>query len=51
MQTELSKKSLQLGILGLGLLQDGDVRVGVFPECEEILARSARAADAHQEEG
>ena len=28
---------LQLRVLGLGFLQDGDVRVGVFPQCEEIL--------------
>jgi hypothetical protein len=28
---------LQFGVLCLGLLQDGDVRVGVFPEREEIL--------------
>ena len=28
---------LQLCILGFGLLQDGDVGVGVFPECEEVL--------------
>src|SRR5258708_32530523 len=30
---------LQLRVLGFGLLQDGDVRVGVFPEREEILIR------------
>ena len=29
-------KLLQLGVLGLGLLQDGDVWVGIFPEGEEI---------------
>ena len=28
---------LKLGVLGLGLLQDGDVRVGVFPEGEEVF--------------
>ena len=28
---------LHLRILRFGLLQDGDVRVGVFPEGEEIL--------------
>ena len=28
---------LELGVLCLGLLQDRDVGVGVFPECEEIL--------------
>ena len=29
--------SLQFRVLGLGLLQDGDVGVGVFPEGKEIL--------------
>src|SRR5438093_12337536 len=33
--------SLQLRVLRLGLLQDGDVGVGVFPEGEEILIRDA----------
>ena len=28
---------LQLRVLGLGLLQDGDVGIGVFPEIEEAL--------------
>jgi hypothetical protein len=28
---------MQLCVFRLGLLQDGDVGVGVFPECEEIL--------------
>jgi len=32
-----SRKLLQLRVLRLGLLQDGDVGVGVFPEREEIL--------------
>ena len=32
-----SNASLQLRILRLGLLQDGDVGIGVFPECEEVL--------------
>ena len=32
-----SRKLLQLDVLRLGLLQDGDVGVGVFPEGEEIL--------------
>jgi hypothetical protein len=40
-QTELSKKSLQLGVFGLGLLEDGDVGVGVFPEPKEILVGGA----------
>ena len=31
----------QSGVLGFGLLVDGDVRVGVFPEGEEILIRGA----------
>jgi hypothetical protein len=30
-QTELSKKSLELGVFGLGLFEDGDIGVGVFP--------------------
>ena len=33
---------LQLRILGFGLLQDRDVRVGVFPEGEKVLVRSLR---------
>jgi hypothetical protein len=28
---------LELGVLGLGLFQDGDVGVGVFPEGEEVF--------------
>src|SRR5271154_3587608 len=32
-----SSPSLQLRVLGLGLLKDGDVGIGVFPEREEIL--------------
>jgi hypothetical protein len=35
----LVPNSFQLCVLCLGLLQDGDVRVGVFPEREEILIR------------
>ena len=30
---------LQFCILRLGFLQRGDVRVGVFPECEEVFVR------------
>src|SRR6516165_6601546 len=30
---------LQLCVFRLGLLQDGDVGVGVFPECKEVLIR------------
>ena len=33
---EAVSELLQLGVLGLGLLQDGDVGVGFFPEREEI---------------
>src|SRR5262249_21332551 len=29
--------SLQLRVLGLGFLRDGDVGVGVFPQVEQIL--------------
>jgi hypothetical protein len=32
-----TKPSPQLRVLGLGLLQDGDVGVGVFPQREEVL--------------
>jgi len=32
-----SPVSLQLPVLRLGMLQDGDVGVGVFPEGEEVL--------------
>ena len=34
-------KLLELRVLGLGLLQDGNLRVGIFPECEEILIGNA----------
>ncbi len=34
--------SLQLGVLRLGFLQDGDVGFGVFPESEEILVGGER---------
>src|SRR2546428_13218223 len=36
-----SEVSLQLRVLRVGLLQDGDVGVGVFPEGEEIWVCSA----------
>src|SRR5215472_14622820 len=36
---------LQLGVLRRGLLQDRDVRVGVFPEREEILVGCSRAGN------
>jgi hypothetical protein len=31
------RASLRLRVLSLGLLQDGDVRIGVFPECEKVI--------------
>ena len=34
------RNSLQLRVLRFGLLQDGDVGIGVFPEGEEILIGS-----------
>ena len=36
---------LELGVLGFGLLVDGDVGVGVFPEREEIFVRSFSPSD------
>jgi hypothetical protein len=33
---------LELGVFGFGLLEDGDVGVGVFPEGEEVLVGGAR---------
>jgi len=37
----ITTRSLQLGVLRLGLLQDGNAWVGVFPQREEILVRDA----------
>src|SRR5262249_49112005 len=34
--------SLQLGVLGFGLLIDGDFGIGVFPESEKILIGGLR---------
>ncbi len=34
---EIRQALFQLLVLGFGLLQDGNVGVGIFPECEEIL--------------
>jgi len=36
-----SERLLQLGVLRLGLLQDGDVGVGVFPEGKKVLISGA----------
>src|ERR1019366_4089967 len=33
---------LQFCVLGFGLFQDGDVRIGVFPENEELLVSGSR---------
>ena len=38
--TQNKRALLQLRVLGFGLLQDGDVGVGVFPEGEEIFVGS-----------
>jgi hypothetical protein len=37
----LTAELFQLRVLCLGLLQDGDVGVDVFPEGEEVLIRGA----------
>jgi hypothetical protein len=34
--------SLQLRVLRFGLLQNGDVRVGIFPEREEVFVGGER---------
>ena len=39
-EARMRAKSFQLRVLGPGLFQDGDVRVGVFPQREEIQIRS-----------
>ena len=40
---QFSLRSLQPRVLRLGLLQDGDVGVGIFPEGEEVFVGSERA--------
>ena len=40
--TQNKRALLQLRVLGFGLLQDGDVGVGVFPEGEEVLVGCER---------
>src|SRR5271154_2911203 len=40
---EGADRLLQLGVLCLGLFQDGDVRIGIFPEREEIFVGSEGA--------
>ena len=39
---KIRSQSLQLGVFGFGLLQDGNVGVGVFPEGEEVFVRGFR---------
>jgi len=46
---QLWKGSLQLRVLRLGLLQDGDVGVGVLPERERIVVRGAHFDGAGRE--
>ena len=41
-QARLIAQLLQLRVLGFGLLQDGDVGVGVFPEGQEIFVGGER---------
>ena len=51
------RSSLQFRVLGFGLLQDGDVGVGVFPEGEDVLIgslclgawRCRRAIHSHEQ--
>ena len=33
----------EFGVLGFGFFQDGDIRVGIFPQREEILVGGAGA--------
>jgi hypothetical protein len=40
-RSEVPRALLQLRVLGLGLPQDGDVGVGVFPKGEEIFVGGA----------
>jgi hypothetical protein len=35
------RRLFQLGILGLGFAEDGDVGVSIFPEVEKVLVGSA----------
>src|SRR5271170_648334 len=42
--TQIAFQLLQLRVLRLGLLQDGDVGVGVFPEGEEIFVSGERTS-------
>src|SRR5579863_452897 len=44
-QLGIAKQLWQLGVLRLGLFQDGDIRVGVFPQGEEVLISGSRFCD------
>jgi hypothetical protein len=37
------RQLLQFRVLRLGLLQDGDVRVGIFPQCQDLDALGVMA--------
>jgi len=39
----IAEQLLQLRVLGFGLLQDGNVGVGVFPEGEEVFVGGERS--------
>jgi len=41
-QVPITAELLQLRVLGFGLLKDGDVGVGVFPEGEEVFVGGER---------
>src|SRR5580658_5702327 len=45
--TRRRQKLLQLRVLGLGLLKDGNVGVGVFPEGECFVSRTAGSEGGH----
>jgi hypothetical protein len=42
---------LEFGVFGFGLEEDGDVGVGIFPECEEILIGGAGFSGVVGEDG
>jgi hypothetical protein len=43
----VKKRLSQLGVLGFGFLQDGDVGVGVFPESEEVFIDGQKGQSHH----
>ena len=49
---QVARGLLRPSVFGLGLLQDWDIRISVFPRCEEILVGNAAAGKViHQSEG